>query len=608
MADVTTEVANIRAAILGIDVRESIASGIESINTEVVSTTARQTVVEGKENVLEGQFNSLVINAGSSNAEIVAGRTSSVTSVTFDTMGHRADGVDAQLADTALQLNSMVINVKYPPVPMVGAKGDGVADAEDVAINAIIAISTGIVYIPDGTYIISGQINLKSNMKLLLSPGAIIKTKDGAQPYTMISAGGIDIPLVNVFIEGGTFDANYRSGTRKGNAIQLFEIDGLIVRNIKIIDSGNWGIQHFGCNNFLIENITFDQAEGAGINSDGITGSSTNGTIRNIKGYTNDDMVAVGSMIWSKTYLTENIVIENIFPAKKNNSLTWVGVAVYASDNLITKNVTIRNVQGYTTNCPIRVMDYKSWDTAQGIKSTIQNITIDNVKVTTGATATTNVGILLETATIKGLRVSNIQINHATASDTILISNVVADTILLTDVEGNPSTDLKYGIKIVNSVIDTITAEKLKFNIVIGNSIGVFIDTNTVINHFNIDKFLVNYIGATNSSYGIYDTGKITNLNMTNIAILNVSGESLIYYRKNTVDTTISTRLNLVNVNSKPENGANNIAVVGKVIPNGVDIKADKTMMIAENGNMINNIDGALCIGVAGIWKTVTVA
>ena len=105
MADVTTEVANIRAAILGIDVRESIASGIESINTEVVSTTA-------KEAVLEGQFNSLVINAGSSNAEIVAGRTSSVTAETFDTMGHRADGVDAQLViETAARLSDKDDNV-----------------------------------------------------------------------------------------------------------------------------------------------------------------------------------------------------------------------------------------------------------------------------------------------------------------------------------------------------------------------------------------------------------------------------------------------------------------------------------------------------------------
>lgn len=72
----------------------SIAAASAAASAAVASNAVRQTA-------LEGQFNSLVINAGSSNAEIVAGRTSVVTGQTFDTMGHRADGVDAQLAETA---------------------------------------------------------------------------------------------------------------------------------------------------------------------------------------------------------------------------------------------------------------------------------------------------------------------------------------------------------------------------------------------------------------------------------------------------------------------------------------------------------------------------
>jgi len=49
MANIADKVAQIRKAIFGKDVRESIASGIEAINTEVVSTTDRQNVIDGQE-------------------------------------------------------------------------------------------------------------------------------------------------------------------------------------------------------------------------------------------------------------------------------------------------------------------------------------------------------------------------------------------------------------------------------------------------------------------------------------------------------------------------------------------------------------------------------
>lgn len=50
MADITQKVADIRNATYGKDVRESIASGIEDINAEVVNTTAKQTELEKKWN------------------------------------------------------------------------------------------------------------------------------------------------------------------------------------------------------------------------------------------------------------------------------------------------------------------------------------------------------------------------------------------------------------------------------------------------------------------------------------------------------------------------------------------------------------------------------
>jgi len=100
MADVTSKVAQIRAAVLGLDVRENIALGIEAINAEAVSTTALQVA-------LQTIFAALIINAGSSNAEVVAARGSAADLPT------RLSGVDAQLAESATK-----VEVRMKAVPL----------------------------------------------------------------------------------------------------------------------------------------------------------------------------------------------------------------------------------------------------------------------------------------------------------------------------------------------------------------------------------------------------------------------------------------------------------------------------------------------------------
>ena len=62
MANIADKVAQIRQAIFGKDVRESIASGIEAINSEVVSTTARQNVIDGQEATRQSNENTRIAN------------------------------------------------------------------------------------------------------------------------------------------------------------------------------------------------------------------------------------------------------------------------------------------------------------------------------------------------------------------------------------------------------------------------------------------------------------------------------------------------------------------------------------------------------------------
>jgi len=91
MANIIDKISAIRIAVFGRDVRSSIADGIDSINTEVESTTSKQ-------DALKVTFDGLIINAGSSNAEIVAGRMGEVS------LPVKMGKIDEQLASNALQL------------------------------------------------------------------------------------------------------------------------------------------------------------------------------------------------------------------------------------------------------------------------------------------------------------------------------------------------------------------------------------------------------------------------------------------------------------------------------------------------------------------------
>lgn len=100
MANINTELEQIRKAIYGREVRGSIANAIELINKEQINTNTAQTNLDNK-------FNQLIINAGNSNAEVVASRVKA-DGTQFDTLGKRLDKGD-ELHNT---LNNEVIGAR----------------------------------------------------------------------------------------------------------------------------------------------------------------------------------------------------------------------------------------------------------------------------------------------------------------------------------------------------------------------------------------------------------------------------------------------------------------------------------------------------------------
>ncbi|MDB8552151.1 glycerophosphodiester phosphodiesterase [Turicibacter sanguinis] len=110
----------IRKARVGAEVRDSLADGIEAINDEVESTTARQ-------EHLERVHEQLIINAGTSNAEIVDARVDRTTGKSYDTVGKRMDETSAQLSKVAT-LSSFLSN---PSTGFVAHRGSHILAPEN---------------------------------------------------------------------------------------------------------------------------------------------------------------------------------------------------------------------------------------------------------------------------------------------------------------------------------------------------------------------------------------------------------------------------------------------------------------------------------------------
>lgn len=183
--------------------------------------------------------------------------------------------INEKLAHNTNDLNTKSINVKYPPLPLIGAKGDGIAD-DSAVINALLAqLATnggGVAFIPTGNFLINSSIIIPNRVTLKGSGrgnntgnGATNIIKDGDFEGVWVQGDGATVSDLSISGKTGNLnDGLYVTGARA------------TVRNIEVYNQGQDGVRigrkegAYNTNLFHLSNIitTNNKRDGLHISDD----------------------------------------------------------------------------------------------------------------------------------------------------------------------------------------------------------------------------------------------------------------------------------------------------------------------------------------------------
>lgn len=266
MANINTELEQIRKAVYGREVRGSIANAIELINKEQVNTSNAQTNLDSK-------FEQLIINAGNSNAEVVAARVKA-DGTQFNTLGKRLDKSD-EVHNT---LNNEVISARTDSKNVVhknlkarldnfDAQLDTIAviidfvkkenETWDKAINRVISLGYKVKFL-NKSYELYDTIILKNNTILELHEETVLIRKHDKQMFisefnvATIKYEGTN----NIHVKGGTLLHNGNETPR--NMFLLFHARNIKFENVTFKNIvASHALDLVGCENVIVENCKF---------------------------------------------------------------------------------------------------------------------------------------------------------------------------------------------------------------------------------------------------------------------------------------------------------------------------------------------------------------
>lgn len=432
----------------------------------------------------------------------------------------------SELAYTDISGKLDLINAKQ-----AGAIGDGVTDDTSI-LQTYLNNGQGTYIFPKSDYLVSG-LDVNSNSKLIFEKGARLILKNNSDRPVLQNKNFSSNVDKNIEIYGLEIEGNEANQIKVGvsapyvneptSGVRFFGVENLKIISAKINKARTYGIWISRVKNGVFRDIEFNQSLLTIDNQDGIhfNGLCYNLDISNIRGVTNDDMIALNANDVAQGVNVSLGEIKNatIRDVVFNNNLN--GIRLLSAGNLLDQ-IYINNLSGNVRDNVVAISSYTLGTANFG------SIYIDGVNVTTNTPH--NVlgeygGYILVNDKIDYLKISNVfRKTGADARPTVRIqsradiSKLVIDNITT---KINPALTTYYPE--ISFEAGSIVAQAFLSNVRLMN--GVFPNgycigaTGSAITRLHLENIYAEQIG-----YGLY-------LNNTDISTLFVNGTSTNFIR-----------------------------------------------------------------------------
>lgn len=332
-------------------------------------------------------------------------------------------------------------------------------------LQKLLDAGNGIVTFPDGEFLVSQPLEISDRTRLICSPKTHLKLADGANCPILRNRDKGKKMTRHVTIEGGVWDGNNLNQQRDQPKDDWFKksfwhlmgftyVEDFTLRGVTIKDPEAFAVQLTAAVRFTVADVTFD-FNMKRLNMDGIhvNGFARDGHITNLKGATNDDMVALNSdegRFACDNCDMQNITIDGLYSGRDGYTAVRL-----LSRNAKLRNVTIRNVYGAYR---YHAVSFTHWADDPGDYGWFDGITLDGMFASSARKSGTGSGGLIWFQ--PGVHhVGTVMINHVMRMDepdafnkvhTIEVpDDVVIDNLVLRDVRQRVPDD-KPTIRIVN--------------------------------------------------------------------------------------------------------------------------------------------------------------
>ena len=226
-------------------------------------------------------------------------------------------------------------------------------------------------------YYIDAPLVLKSGNRLFVDPNTEIRLKPGTNTCMVRNRGVVDgthgeVALgagadSDMVIEGGIWTTlattpAESNGNVRGSGFSPFRPFGshgtimisnatrVTIRNLTIKESRPHGVQIGNCSVFLVENIIFENHRRDGVH---LGGPAENGIVRNVRGATGDDMIALNAWDWMQSNATfgpiRRILVDHVVAEKPSAVRLLAGTKNFGDGKSVDCDISdcvIRNIRG----------------------------------------------------------------------------------------------------------------------------------------------------------------------------------------------------------------------------------------------------------------------